>query len=346
MFDKNLKYYRLKKSMTKKMLAEKVNLSSMAITNYENGSRMPNMDILKKLANALDIRVSDFLATRNNKLMFEHSEFYKKASFSITNQELVKEMTEEYFERFYTTVELLGGEILPDAPRCHYVPLTDDIENDAESLRIHLCLGKDGPIGNLITILENKGILIYICDINDDKFLGMNGFVNKRPYIIVNKNLSPENSRLTIAHELAHLIFNWPKDLSEKSIEEKATNIAKAFLFPKNNAIFELGIHRNKISNDMTLICQEYGISMSLLVKRAKALKIISNETVKNYNEMAKSLGWKKNEPTYIKKEETTLFEQLVYRAINENEINMKRGAELLKMPYDTVLSKCQFIKD
>ena len=33
------------------------------------------------------------------------------------------------------------------------------------------------------------------------------------------------------------------------------------------------------------------------------------------------------------------MFEQLVYRAVNEDEISVQRGAELLKVSFDTVLS-------
>ena len=76
MFGKNLRYYRLRNSMTKKELAEKCDLTPMAITNYENGDRMPSMDILKKLASALGVRVSDFLVARNENLVFEHGKFH------------------------------------------------------------------------------------------------------------------------------------------------------------------------------------------------------------------------------------------------------------------------------
>ena len=50
MFSKNLKFYRLRKQMSKKELADKVNVSSMAITNYEKGDRKPSMEILQALA--------------------------------------------------------------------------------------------------------------------------------------------------------------------------------------------------------------------------------------------------------------------------------------------------------
>ena len=50
MFSKNLKYCRLKSSLTKKELAIRANITPMSITYYENGDRVPSMDIMKRLA--------------------------------------------------------------------------------------------------------------------------------------------------------------------------------------------------------------------------------------------------------------------------------------------------------
>ncbi len=343
MFSKNLKYYRLKNSMTMKELAEQVCVSPMAISNYEKGKRKPDMEVLKLIAKVLGVRVSDFLAVRNDKLEFCHGEFRKNSTLSGAQQEYVRESVEEYFNRFMTVVETLGGDVLPDAPTTAVLQLTGNSEEDAQLLRKHLNLAVDGPINNLIEILENKGILIYVFEIDNDKFSGMNGFVNGRPYIVINKNMSPERNRSTIVHELSHLMFSWPDNMEDSTIEELATAISGAFLFPKTDAIRELGIHRTAISRDMLLVAQEYGISMYLLIKRAQLSGIVSASLAKEFYIAASSAGWRKKEPVRIEKENPTLFEQLVYRAVNENEISIQKGAELLKIPYDEIVSHCCF---
>ena len=343
MFGRNLKYYRLKNSLTKKALAAKCGLSPMAITNYENGSRKPSMDVLKRLAEALSVRVSDFLAVRNEGLVFVHGEFRKTQELPLSVQEFIRESVEEFFSRFYTAVELLGGEVLPDSLECHAVMMSGDVEDDAKAMRCHLGLAAEGPIDDLVAVLENKGILVYVCDVDAKGFSGMNGFVNERPYIVVNGRMSPERNRSTIAHELAHLFFDWPKGMSEDEVEKTATAIAGAFLFPKSDALRELGIHRNRISNDMALVCREYGISMFLLAKRAQVSGIITNETARSFYVKASSLGWRTNEPVRIENETPSLFEQLVFRSVCEGGISIQRGAELLKTSYDEVRSNCQF---
>ena len=343
MFSKNLRYYRLKNSMTKKELAKKSDLTSMAITNYENGTRKPSMDTLKKLAAVLNVHVSDFLTVRNDKLVFTHGEFRKTSTLPAAKQDYVRESVEEYFSRFYTIVELLGGEVLPEAPDCHTLAMTGDVEADARAMRRHLGIAEEGPVNDLITILENKGILIYVCDIESNKFSGMNGFVNDRPYLLVTGNMSPERKRSTIAHEVAHLVFDWPDAMAEKDAEFTATDIAGAFLFPKADAIRELVIRRNRVTNDMTLVCREYGISMFLLVKRAHIANIISKDAAQRFYVSASRFGWRTNEPSRIAPEKPNLFEQLVFRAVSEGEISIQRGAELLKMPYNEVVSHCCF---
>ena len=343
MFNKNLKYYRLRKQLSRKSLADIVNVSPMAITYYEKGERKPSMEILQALAKALDVRVSDFLAIRNQNLSFTHGEFRKNSSLSFSQQEYIRESVEEYFSRFMSAVEILGGDVLPAAPSCHALPLSQDVEKDATLLRSHLGFASDGPIEELVGKLENKGILVYECDIDNTKFSGMNGLMNERPYIVINRNMNPERNRSTIVHELAHLMFIWPNGISDDEVEKKATAISGAFLFPKSDAERELGIRRSAVTKDMSLVAIEYGISMMLLAKRAEVNHIISNTAAKDFFINASKAGWRTDEPSRIEREEPILFEQLVYRAVNEEEISIQKGAELLQKPYTEVLEKCRF---
>lgn len=347
MISKNIKYYRLLKSMSKKDLATKANVTPMAISHYESGNRKPEMDILKRIAEVLGVRIADFLVVRNENIKFSHNEFRRGAKLSKEKQELIEESVEEYFGRFMDSIEILGGNILPTAPKCHTLKLSGDAEKDALNLRKLLNFSLEGPIDDLIGKLENKGFLIYLNNIDNDKFSGINGFVNDRPYIMLNKNMSPERNRSTLVHELAHLMFDWNKiNLSENEIEDYATAISGAFLFPKSDAIRELGIHRSKISKDMIMVAIEYGISMMLLTKRAEICNIISPYVAKEFYILASKNGWRKNEPSRIKKEIPTLFEQLVYRAINEDEISVQKGSELLKIPYEQIINKCYFSEE
>ena len=309
----------------------------MAITNYENGDRRPDMETIKKLAKALRVRTTDFLAVRNQNLNFSHGKFRKNSKLKLDQQEYIREAVEEYFSRFYEAIELLGGEVLPNPPELHHLELKRDFDANALTLRRSLCIPDHGPVGNLIGLLENNGILVFMLDFQNENFSGMNGSVNDRPYIVINKNMAPERIRTTIVHEIAHFMFHWPDDMDEKLAEKQATAIAGAFLFPKADAIRELGVHRSAITTDMLMVCKEYGISMSLLVFRAHVCNIFNDTVYESYYRRSEH-----KEGSYLTVIELpTLFEQLVYRAINEDEITIQKGAELLRMPYDRVAANC-----
>ena len=96
----------------------------------------------------------------------------------------------------------------------------------------------------------------------------------------------------------------------------------------------------------MVYIAQEYGISMMMLVTRAQKLGIISGAVATDFFIHASQWGWKKNEPSRIDAESSFLFQQLVYRAVNEEEISVSRGAELLKISYQSVLRNCSIMEE
>lgn len=343
MFEKNLKYYRLKNNMSMKDLAEACGVSSMAISNYESGKRKPDMDTINKLAEVLGVYVVDFLASRNTNLSFKHCEFRKHSTLTKAQQEYVRESVEEYFSRFFDAVECIGGNPLPEPPKCYTLIRTEDPEEDAKQLRGYLGLQEEGPVDELIGILENKGILVLELDIVNEHFSGMNGFVNEYPYIVINKNMSPERKRTTVLHELAHLMFVWDES---KDNENEATAIAGATLISKKDLIRELGIHKSALTKDLILVCQEYGISMYLLVKRASLVGIVSNSLAKEFYIKANKANWRKAEPQRVRNiEKPLLFNQLVYRAVNEEGISLQRGAELLQIPVAEMDEYCGLVE-
>ena len=336
MFEKNLKFFRLKKKMTKKDLAKKCGLSQMAITNYENGTRRPDIEIIEKLAEALDVYVVDFLSAHNQNLVFQHGEFRKKSTLSKSEQDFVREAVEEYFNRFFIAVDALGGDPIVKAPESHSLPITKDFEQDALALREYLGFGLDGPIEDLIRRLEHKGILIMSVKIDNEKFSGMNGFVNDIPYIVINEDMNVMRKRTTVAHELSHLMFNWRKFKGDE--EKYATAIAGAFLVPYEDLLQRLGLKKSHITKDLKLVCKEYAVSLYLLVTRAKQVGIVSASLAKDFYINANKHGLNKNEPNWGGFEEIPeLFKQLVFRAVNEEGLSVQKGAELLQVSVSEV---------
>lgn len=56
-----IKYYRNQLNLSQEQLAQKSELSRNAIYNYENDKRVPTMDILIKISNALDVDIEELI---------------------------------------------------------------------------------------------------------------------------------------------------------------------------------------------------------------------------------------------------------------------------------------------
>lgn len=344
MIGKNIRYLRLQKDVTMSRLASLSGITVAKISDYESGKQKPDIDTIKKLSSALGATVGDLLSVRNEKLTYSHEQFRKGCNLSKTTQEYVRQSVEEYIGRFYTVVEILETDVMPAVPAIHSIPLEDDSEDCAKLMRGWLGLPKSGAAVNLVGLLENSGIIVCECDIQSSRFSGMNGLANGRPYVVYNKNISAERIRSTVAHELAHIVFDWGS-CTQSQAENKADAISGAFLLPKEDARRKLILQKDAIDISERGVCYsvccEYGVSMCLLAKRASICGIITPQAETSFYKIANRLGWRVKEPERVQKEKPVLFDNLVFRAVKEGRISVQKGAELLQQPYMYVERNC-----
>lgn len=64
MFCRNLRYARMQRKMTQQSLADAVHLALRSYQCYEQGTREPNLEMLVKLADTLQVS-TDYLLGRN-----------------------------------------------------------------------------------------------------------------------------------------------------------------------------------------------------------------------------------------------------------------------------------------
>lgn len=344
MIGKNIKYYRLKNNLSMKALAGMIGITSMAISHYESGKRTPDLKTTRALASALKVSLADLIKADGDSLTFCHGNFRKKASLNTSKQDIIYHMIEDYLGRFFVAVDAVGINALPACPSLQTIPV---LEYDDSKNAIELCkwlgIAPDGAIGNLVDLVENNGIIICQLSGCSESFSGLNGTVNGIPYIAVNIGMSPERQRFTIVHELAHMAFIGLNDTDDPDCERIANSIAGHALFSDKAVYRELGYRRSYISADMFVTAKEYGISMMCLAFRARECQVISQDAYQRFIRRASALGWRKNEPSRISQEKSSLFKQLVYRAISEDEISIQRGIELLNLPYEQVSAELRF---
>jgi Zn-dependent peptidase ImmA (M78 family) len=161
--------------------------------------------------------------------------------------------------------------------------------------------------------------------------------------IVINRKLSLERRRLTLAHELLHRLIDVDY-LSDKD-EEKAANLfAGAFLMPREHLMREAGKQRNALGyKELIDLKRLYRVSGAALLMRLRQVGIIS-ESILTYAFQTIGRGWRTQEPHELEppsergqRESPLRFERLCYRALAEDFVSLNKAAELLRIPLPKV---------
>ncbi len=317
--------------LSMRALAEKANISAMAISKYESNKSTPSSRVLMSLANALGVRVEYFFRTA--KVQLKDLEYRKHSKLPRKTLEQIKGDVIEQVERFLELEEFLP--VSPVEPfklpeELPFIGSYDDIEDAASVVRHAWGLG-DNPIPDLIDTLEEKGVLVFQSNaLHEEKFDGLAAEVNGKPVVVVGRDWPGDRQRFTLAHELGHLVL---KDrMAEDLDEEKAANrFAGAFLVPASEVYKELGNKRNRLEPvELCVLKTAYGLSMQGWLHRATDLKVLTKSASANMWKLFAMKKWRKKEPVEYPSEKPKLFMQLVFHACAEDLVSESKAAELL----------------
>ena len=332
-FAERFKSARLMKGFSLQDLADSLNnqLSRQALHRYEKGEVIPDAEKINMLSKVLGVSFDYFF--RSTKVELGEIEYRKLNKIPQKEASAIREKTREYLSRYLELEEILGlaNNFDNHLKNIEAVTTYQQVNKAAELLREKWGLG-NSPIFNIVELLEDKNIKVVKLDVDED-FDGLQTFVNDNIPVIsynIKKADKPDRIRFTILHELAHLLLKFG-DVTEHQKEILCHQFAGAILLPEEAIKVELGEHRNKLSTlELANIKKQYGISMQAIVMRAKDCGIINEHYTKQFFFFFKQMKWRVDEPyDYAGVEESNRFEQLLFRALIEDQISMSKAASL-----------------
>jgi transcriptional regulator with XRE-family HTH domain len=101
-FPNRLKKLRIERNLTQEQLGNKINVTKVSISGYENGNRTPDMETLQKIADTLEVSI-DYLLGRSDDPSPHGTSTEGLAFFGGTDEELTedeKEHLKESLEQF------------------------------------------------------------------------------------------------------------------------------------------------------------------------------------------------------------------------------------------------------
>lgn len=330
-------------------LADKIGVKRQTIYQYELGDIVPKSEILDKIIDELDFPISYFTREFDD---YEDRErttiFFRSLKSSDKTRRDAARIRAKWVERAFKLLQNSINYPKINLPKLgNIIPFEavdiEIIEDITQKIRDYWGVG-NGPIQNVVSLLEKNGFFVSRFEIGENKTDGFSYWINSRPYIFLasDKNCAVR-SRFDAAHELGHLILHFGIDMESLQdskildrLEKEANTFASAFLLPRNT--FGSEIMSSSIDSFVTLK-KRWKVSIAAMIYRCESLGIFSDNQIIYLNKQISIRKWRKGEPfdddmplempsllkqsinLLIKNKLKTAMDFINYLCINANEI-------------------------
>lgn len=302
---RRLREAREARGLTATALAEAVDVSPAAISQYERTDASPRPEVFDRLCGVLRMPASYFLTAP--RLDRSYPVFYRSLSSATKGARAraenhlawAAEFIRPYLEQFVDMPSVQFPRLMVARDPAELAD--DDIEDYAGEVRRHFGL-PDAPIASITELLESAGAVIIRTEVGSDKLDSFSAWIDDRPCIVVSSEKgSAVRYNFDLAHELAHLLLHAhlpPQDVAtstrHRQLEDQANRFAGAFLLPASafaSDVFAptLGTFRN--------LKAKWRASIGVMIVRCRDLGLI-NEREENWLWVQYGRrGWRRWEP-------------------------------------------------
>jgi Zn-dependent peptidase ImmA (M78 family)/DNA-binding XRE family transcriptional regulator len=304
-------------------LAEKVGVSAAAISQFELGRSKPRPATLAQIALSLKLPVSFFASTGRPLPALDAEETFFRSLRRTTKRDreralahasLLAEIARLVDERVHLPRLDVPDELTlsPDAP-------VEAAEECAMEVRRRWDLG-DGPIVNVVRLLERKGIIVARFPLMSDDVDAFSWPLSERPLVVLGSDKrNYERSRLDAAHEFGHLIMHHADpEPGLQPMERQANRFASALLTPAEGIRDELPTGRVDWSQ-LLAVKERWGISLGALLYRARDLGTMSPTAYETALKYMASRGWRMREPGRMRRPEEPKLLQKAIAVLEDN---------------------------
>ncbi len=329
-----LKQARIYRGLSINDLAEILDVSKQAISQYEKSEISPEFNKLSLIVNNLNFPPEYFFQC--DSFDVETTTTYFRALISTNKINRLQQITK--LKHLAIIHEVLTKYIeYPLFDISHKINIDNkSIEDFTSDLREQWGLGID-PIDDMAYLLEKNGIIVtsYTTETNNIDAYSQKITINGKDRFIVvlsNDKLSATRTQFDAAHELGHIfLHNWGIDLEElskeefKEIENQANEFAASFLLPKESFIRDVSLYPKDLNYYIELK-RKWKVSISAMIIRAHRLDVLSFNQYQYLMRQMAFKGWRNKEPLdgVIMKPQPTLLSKSIDMLLANNIFTVK----------------------
>ena len=359
----NVARLRLDHRLTQAALAERVGMSRVTLGKIERGVVLPRAETLTALARGLGVPVRD-LVIRVRPL---RSVRFRARSTMYGRGQTLAEVSRWLADYAGLEAELRKRRDFQLNHLCNPQSEGDPTEL-AHAVREAVGLASNAPVLNICGLLEDQGVKVLLLDKKNESFFGLSvGDADGGPAVVVNvwERISVERWIFTAAHELGHILLHRPEFEPEKTefpdeTEREADAFASEFLMPESAFETEWNATRGyPLLWRVLAVKRSFRVSYKTVLRRlvetqredtqvwrafqrqhrdrfGKTLKRQDEPEALQKSEFAWNWG-RAGEPAALTEHDfrRDRLSRLVRRAIEEGNISLSRGAEILGFPLE-----------
>ena len=157
---KSIRYYREQKDVSQQWLANAIGVSKMTVSNFESDKKYPNVEIVKKICEALGITLGKLMSYKEDieiaETVFHNNKLTKAEKNAILAQVRLN------VQLYHDACMCANAEVDENRLPKEKIPMGTDLEEIAAYIREALHLPASGPVGNLVQTLERSGVFVTI----------------------------------------------------------------------------------------------------------------------------------------------------------------------------------------
>lgn len=276
--------------LTQSDLCERTGVTQAALSRYENDQRMPDDQVMSRLAQALGVSVR-FLArdhvVRGALAVDAHMRRQRSAKASSWRRlEAILIKNRLHVSQLFEEVSLRSEQSVPTFDTLDTTP--------AEAARMVRAQWRMpiGPVRHLMRWLESAGCVIFEEDFGTSRVDGLSQWIGDHPVMLINSCMPVDRKRLTLAHELGHLVLH--NGVASEDPESEANEFAAEFLMPAHVIKPDL---RPLTVGHLRDLKRVWSVSMQALCERAYSLRLVSAAERTKFYKAMNARGWKTAEP-------------------------------------------------
>lgn len=280
------------RSLTQSGLADLLGVDQTMVAHMERGAKQPNSELLQALADVLRMPTSFFRQGSPPDLPKGTLLFRAKAGLG---KRFVAE-AHAYAQLGFEAACKLSRDVNPIPVS---VPAVADPIEAAQRVRKLMQLGAD-PLVDLVRKVERLGVWVLPLPETTawDAFAVWGGATRDIPVIGVVPTRPGDRLRMSIAHELGHLVLHRDFASSTPLLEEQAYKFAGELLMPADSVILDL--RREKINLfSLAQLKKKWFVSMQAMARRARDLQLISDRQYRYLMQQISIRGWRTEEPEF-----------------------------------------------